>query len=256
MMTRKAEKLVKGYTTWLGSEIEVRCIDEWIEVTTPFLDRHNDFLQIYARRRDEDWELTDDAYVITDLSQSGCDIEWGSHREELLQTVLKGYGVKRERDDQLLVRASDQEFPQRIHDLLQAMMSVDDLFFTTQAPTFNLFVIDVGTWLTRANVRFTPAVKFTGASGYDHRFDFVIPSSENLPERVLQSANRPNRGWAERFAFSWLDTRETRPEGSIAYAMLNDESDGVGQNLIDALRNYDIQPFVWSEREEVVEQLR
>ena len=255
-MTNKAEKLVKGYTKWLGSEIEVRCIDEWIEVTTPFLDRHNDFLQIFACRRDEDWMLTDDSYVITDLSQSGCDIERGSRREELLETVLKGYGVRREEDDQLVVLASDQEFPQRIHDLLQAMMSVDDLFFTTQTPNVNLFVIDVRTWLSQANVRFTPDVKFTGASGYDHRFDFVIPSSENLPERVLQSANRPNRGWAERLAFSWLDTRETRPKGSKAFAILNDASDGIGQNLINALGNYDIQTLVWSEREEVVEQLR
>lgn len=255
-MTNESEKLVKGYAAWLGSEIDVQCLDEWIEVTTPFLDRHNDFLQIYARRRDEDWVLTDDAYVITDLSQSGCDIERGSRREELLETVLKGYGVRRDEDDQLMVQASDQEFPQRIHDLLQAMMSVDDLFFTTQTPTFNLFVIDVRTWLSEANVRFTPDVKFTGASGYDHRFDFVIPSSESLPERVVQSANRPNRGWAERLAFSWLDTRETRPKGSKAFAILNDESDGIGQNLINALGNYDIQPLAWSEREEVVEQLR
>ena len=255
-MNNRAENLVRGYAAWLGSEIDVQCLDDWIEVTTPFLDRHNDFLQIYARRCDEDWELTDDAYVITDLSQSGCDIERGSRREELLETVLKGYGVRREEDDQLIVQASDQEFPQRIHDLLQAMMSVDDLFFTTQVPTFNLFVIDVRTWLSQANVRFTPDVKFTGSSGYDHRFDFVIPSSENLPERVLQSANRPNRGWAERLAFSWLDTRETRPKGSKAFAILNDQSDGIGQNLINALGSYDIQTLIWSEREEVVEQLR
>ena len=255
-MNNRAENLVRGYTAWLGSEIDVQCLDEWIEVSTPFLDRHNDFLQIYARRCDEDWVLTDDAYVITDLSQSGCEIEHGSRREELLETVLKGYGVRREEDDQLMVRASDQEFPQRIHDLLHSMMSVDDLFFTTQAPTVNLFVLDVRTWLSQANVRFTPDVKFTGASGYDHRFDFVIPSSETLPERVLQSSNRPNRGWAERLAFSWLDTRETRPSGSKAFAILNDEADGVGQNLINALGNYDIQTLVWSEREEVVEQLR
>jgi hypothetical protein len=255
-MINNAEKLVKGYTEWLGSEIEVRCIDEWIEVTTPFLDRHNDFLQIFASRRGEDWVLTDDAYVITDLSQSGCDIERGSRREEMLYRVLKGYGVRREENDQLVVRASDQEFSQRIHDLLQAMMSVDDLFFTTQATTFNLFFVDVRAWLSQTKVRFTPDVKFTGSSGYDHRFDFVIPSSENLPERVLQSANRPNRGWAERLAFSWLDTRDTRPEGAKAFAILNDESHGIGRNLVDALESYDIQTFVWSEREEVVEQLR
>ena len=253
-MTDIAEKLVKAYTEWLGSEIDVRCINEWFEVTTPFLDRHNDFLQIYARLCGTDWVMTDDAYVITDLSQSGCDIERGSRREELLETVLRGYGVKRE-DDQLTVQASDNEFPQRLHDLLQAMMSVDDLFFTTQAATFNLFVLDVKSWLTQSNVRFTPDIKLTGSSGLDHKFDFVIPRSESLPERVLQSANRPSRGWAERFAFSWLDTRETRPDGSTAYAFLNDEPDGVGQNLIDALQSYDIQPFVWSEREHAVQQL-
>lgn len=254
-MANIPEKLVRAYTGWLGSEIDVRPIDGWFEVTTPFLDRHNDYLQIYARLAGNDWVLTDDAFVITDLSQSGCDIERGSRRQELLETVLRGYGVKRE-DDELTVRASDDELPQRLHDLIQAMMTVDDLFFTTQAVTFNLFFRDVGTWLSQSNIRFTQDIKLTGSSGLDHKFDFVIPRSDVLPERVLQSANRPNRGWAERFAFSWLDTKETRPDGSIAYAFLNDDPDGVGQNLIDALQSYDIQPFVWSERENALERLR
>ncbi|WP_418888699.1 DUF1829 domain-containing protein, partial [Methanothrix soehngenii] len=36
-------------------------------------------------------------------------------------------------------------------------------------------------------------MKFTGKSGYDHLFDFVIPKSKKRPERILQAINRPSR---------------------------------------------------------------
>ena len=256
MMANKIEELIQGYTEWLGTETDVSYIGKWAKITTPFLDRHNDFLEVYARRRNGHWEITDDSYVITDLSHSGCDIKPGSHREKLLKTVLKGYGVRREDDNQLVVRASDQEFPERMHFLLQAMMSIDDLFFTaqTQSQTIN-FTINVKVWLSQSNVFFTPDVKVEGISGQNHSFDFVISGSANKPERVLQSCNHPDRKWLERFIFSWVDTRGARSGDWQAYALLNDESRSIRQNIVKGLKAYHIQPFKWSEREEIIPQL-
>ena len=50
---------------------------------------------------------------------------------------------------------------------------------------------------------YTPAVKFTGKSGYDHLFDFVIPASKIKPERILRAINRPNRQNVINLVFSW-----------------------------------------------------
>jgi len=69
---------------------------------------------------------------------------------------------------------------------------------------------------------YTPRVKFTGKSGYDYLYDFVIPKSKTQPERILQTMNRPSHERAKVLAFSWVDTREVRATDSRAIALLND----------------------------------
>ena len=49
----------------------------------------------------------------------------------------------------------------------------------------SLFYEDVVAWLDLHDVRYTPKVKFTGKTGYDHLFDFVIPKSRRQPERIV-----------------------------------------------------------------------
>jgi Domain of unknown function DUF1828 len=43
-------------------------------ITTPFVDRHNDYLQIYAKQENDRYILTDDNYIVEDLEQSGFNL--------------------------------------------------------------------------------------------------------------------------------------------------------------------------------------
>jgi hypothetical protein len=98
-------------------------------------------------------------------------------------------------------------------------------------------------------------VKFTGISGYDHLFNFVIPKSRKQPERIVQAINRPTRETALSLINAWNDTRQTRPPESKAFAMLNDSEQPVSSSVVEAFRNYQIRPVPWGERAEVVSQL-
>ena len=118
-----------------------------------------------------------------------------------------------------------------------------------------MFFEDVVTWLDANDIRYTPEAKFTGISGYDHLFNFVIPKSRKEPERILQAINRPTRETALSFINAWTDTRQTRPSQSKAFAMLNDIEQPVSGNVIDAFRNYQIRPVPWSGRAQVVPEL-
>jgi hypothetical protein len=119
----------------------------------------------------------------------------------------------------------------------------------------SIFHEDVVHWLDLHDIRYTPNVKITGKSGYDHVFDFVIPKSRRQPERILKAINRPNRDTAQAVAFSWIDTKEVRPAESRAYALINDSDQNVSVAVLDALRNYDVQPVLWTEREAVRDEL-
>ena len=73
------------------------------------------------------------------------------------------------------VRASKDNFPMHKHNLVQAMLAVNDLFYLASPIVSSLFLEDVIAWLDENEIRYTPSVKFTGKSGYDNLFDFVIP---------------------------------------------------------------------------------
>jgi hypothetical protein len=135
------------------------------------------------------------------------------------------------------------------------MLAVNDLFYLAVPMVASLFLEDVTAWLDLHEIRYTPKAKFTGKSGYDHLFDFVIPKSRRAPERILQTINRPSRETAQAVAFSWIDTKEVRPPDSRAFAFLNDADQTPSAAVLDALRNYEVGPVLWSERETIREEL-
>lgn len=247
-MKREVQALLDEYWVWLRDKTSLRDLGDWIEITTPYLDRHNDCLQIYAKRTNGGFLLTDDGYILEDLEQSGCRMD-SPKRQALCNTTVNGFGIQLD-GKALTVRASAKNFALRKHNLVQAMLAINDVFYLASPTITSLFFEDVVDWFELSDIRYTPNVKFTGKSGYDHRFDFVIPKSKSQPERVLRTINRPNRETAQAMAFSWIDTREVRIEGTRAYAILNDTEQSVGEGVLDAMRNYDIRPVPWSSRDE------
>jgi len=252
-MIGEFQNLLDNYLVWLRDKTHLRQIEDWVEITTPFIDRHNDYVQIYARKSDGGYILTDDGYTINDLEQSGCKLT-SPKRQDLLKMTLNGFGIQLV-DNRLEVRASGDNFAFRKHNLVQAMLAVNDMFYLAVPMVASLFYEDVVAWLDAQEIRYTPRVKFTGQSGYDHLFDFVIPKSRQQPERILQAINRPNRETAQALAFSWIDTKEVRAPESKAYAILNDSEQTVSPSVIDALRSYDVKPVVWSQRDQTAQEL-
>jgi hypothetical protein len=247
-MIQEIEDLLASYVSWLKDRTTLRQVNtEWVQVTTPYLDRHNDYLQIYVKRQDGGYLLTDDGYVIEDLEQSGCSIG-STKREQLLKMTLNGFGVQLQ-GKALQARASADNFAQRKHNLVQAMLAVNDMFYLSTPMVASLFYEDVVAWLDLHEIRYTPKVKLPGKTGYDHLFDFVIPKSKAAPERIVQTINRPSRDTAQSLVLAWIDTKDVRPVDSRAYAFLNDVDQTVPVPALDALRNYDVVPVLWSQRE-------
>ena len=252
-MIDEIQDLLDKYLAWLKDKTVLREIDDWIEITTPYLDHHNDYIQIYAKRHNSGYLLTDDGYTLNDLEQTGCRIQ-SPKRQELLKMTLNGFGVFLE-DDALQVRASKENFALRKHNLIQAILAVNDMFYLATPTVKSLFYEDVVEWLDNNEIRYTPNIKFTGKSGYDHSFNFVIPKSRQQPERIIQAVNRPDRVNAQKITFAWIDTKEVRPLNAKAFAILNDTKQDISPSVVEALNNYDVRPVGWSKINSVREEL-
>lgn len=252
-MIDEIQALINQYSAWLKDKTVLREVNDWVEITTPFLDRHNDYLQIYARRHDGRFILTDDSYTIEDLKQSGCDL-YTQKRRDLLEITLKGFGVQLE-GTALVVQASPDDFALRKHNLVQAMLAVNDLFYLAAPRAASLFLEDVTSWFDYHEVRYTPNIKFAGDSGIDWFFDFVIPKSRSQPERIVDAVNHPNLSAAQHMAFKWFDTRSQRRPDTHAYALLNDYEYPIQASVHKTLSTYGVRPVPWSERDRVSEEL-
>ena len=248
-----ANKFIDNYLAWLKTEIRVASVKDWLEISTPFLDRHNDFLQIYVKKIGDDFFLTDDGYVINDLRSSGVELNTPK-RKHLLDICLRGFGVTNDNDN-LIMRANIENVALKKHNLIQAMISVNDLFYTSRPHVESLFFEDVTNWLDENNVRYSSNLKLAGKSGFDHMYDFVIPKSKNAPERLIQLVNKPSKDSVQAVMFSCMDTIDIRDAGTQMYAFINNVNDKKAKIISSPLRNYDIQPVLWDERETYLKDL-
>jgi hypothetical protein len=98
---------------------------QWAELTTPFLDRHNDYLQLYVRREGDGFLMTDDGHVTNELITAGIDLKNCQSRQRL-QKILDGFGVELE-GDQLWVYCTPEDFEVKKQSLVQAMLTLTRL---------------------------------------------------------------------------------------------------------------------------------
>jgi len=244
----ECQKLIDGYVNWLRQGLSVEQVGEACELTTPFLDRHNDHLQVYATRRNGNIILSDDGYILSDLRTSGLELDTPK-RKMVVDSALKGLGVRVE-NDQLVVEASTANLGQRLHSLVQAMLAVNDMFVMARPHVANFFFEDVRNFLDTNDIRYTARVKLAGKSGYDHGIDFLVPKSRKRPERILQAIAMPKKDNIFGYLWTLSDTRAARITESQAeaYAFLNDQEQNIGGDVIEALNAYGVVPAAWSQR--------
>lgn len=244
---------VDSYTNWLKTKISVQEVNGYSEITTPFLDRNNDHLQIYVKQDGNKLVLSDDGYIINDLVLSGVDINT-IRRKDFISIIVNSLGVKLV-DETLTVEATIDNFPQKKHSLIQAMISVNDIFLTSFSRAANFFLEDVEKFLTINEVRFVPNVQFSGKSGFSHSFDFVVPKSKEQPERLIKAINNPARDKIQALIFAWTDTRESRNKDSTMLVFLNDADKPPKLEFLNAVQEYNILPLLWTEREQYITKL-
>lgn len=246
-MSAECQQLVESYVSWLRDRITVTDLNGVCEITTPFLDRHNDRMQIYVVPSNGALRITDDACILGDLESSGFTLSTPK-RQNMLHEILNGFGVET-KDGELFVEASIENFPYKKHSLVQAMLAVNDMFMTAQPHVATLFLQDVAHFLDEHEVRYSPNVEFTGKTGFVHKFDFLIPKSRTAPERLLRAINSPGRDTATSLLFSWTDTRGVRAKDSQFLVLLNDSEKTPSQDLLAAFQHYDVETIAWSDRE-------
>lgn len=247
----EASKIIDGYANWWRSQIKVTQSGDAVRLVCPMLDRHNDHMSLYIVEDTSNPDtllLTDLGSTLEDLSFSGCDVLQSKARSKKLEQTIMGFGIQRNGGELLAHATKDDLFP-KMNMLMQAMASVDDLFFTTRDSVRSLFLEDIADWLYRNDVRYTPNVKFSGLSGFESKFDFVIPQTPGkAPERLLKAVGNPTESSIKNALFGWTDISKFRAN-SASYILLNASADTtkpINDSLTQACTAYDVTPLIWN----------
>lgn len=255
-MSFECKNIIDEYIKWIKDNTSIRSVEDGKScgIVTPFMDRHNDHLEIYAVKTDKGLILTDDGYTISDLEMAGMSLN-SPKRDKIFQSILNGFGVKVGENKDLYVEANAINVGQKKHYLLQAILAVNDMYTLSQENVFSLFKEDVEIFLKSNNLVFSKDIKLSGKTGFDHNIDFLIPSFGNKPERLIKTINHPKKEPVMATIFAFDDVAAVREQNTTNYVVYNDTLETtILQESISALNNYGIRPMPWSQKEKCLEE--
>ena len=125
------QEIINNYLDWFKSSTIITPIEsadkETVKVSTMFLDSHNDGIEFYIQKIDDNYiALTDDGWYLQDLESCGLDlnssriteqINW--YRNSLNFDIVKG--------EILSVVRLDGDIPLKIHAYIQALILITAL---------------------------------------------------------------------------------------------------------------------------------
>ena len=237
------QQLIDAYIHWLKKEITFEKIGEYYEITTPFLDNANDYIQIYIRLDGDTVLFTDDGYTLNQLYMTGFQLT--PARKKTLIAILQQYGVTLN-GEALETKSSIETFAQRKHLFLQAIIRVDDMCLISRNKSTSYFLDDIQDFFNLHDIFYTDNVQFTGISGFTHNYDFLLQRSKNKPERLCRTMNNPNKTNMSSILFAWNDTKPARKSDSQLIVLVNDNNN-ISKGVEDGFQHYGAQVIKWSE---------
>lgn len=242
------QKMINDYTDWLNKGFSAVQVGEYYELTTPYLDRYNDHLQIYVKQEPNGtYLLTDDGDIITNLKSAGVSFTRSKKRKLMLERIARNFGVSIN-GAALEIQATKSNYPQKKHMLLQAMMTVDDMFIAEPNTVKSFFAEDVGLFLDSHDIYYSRDFSLVGKTGSLYVYDYHLQRTKTKPERFCKAINLVNESSRNLALFNWVDTKERRTDASQLILFLNDEK-AIKDSDLEAFQSYDVDCILWSERD-------
>lgn len=190
--------------------------DVTVEITTPFLDRHNDYTQIYIKSLENNQIcISDQGYTIDDLKMCGVSLK-GEKRNSVFHQILSGKGIQyNDKTNELYIICDRSQIAENQHTLLQGMLDVNDMFYLSSDTVNSVFYEDVIQFFDSNDIFYSTEIRVTGKSGLTHDFPFVLQKNKKHPERMVKITNRLDKNEAERIMFAWSDVSEKRTNSQL-----------------------------------------
>lgn len=197
-MDFNADSLRKVYLEWVKENSYKDLNNEWVEIKTPFTDLTGSYIYLFAKQIGDKIYLTDYGNTLNELELNK--IELKRTRKELFNNILLTNGCKlgKELNDIYTDFYDILDFPIRKHQLIQAIINVNDLNLISKNNVKSMFISDIMEYLDDNNIIYSDRVySISGKSTLPNQFDLSVGKvkRKDLPQihiRVINQLNKNN----------------------------------------------------------------
>jgi hypothetical protein len=152
--------LVEEYLKFLREHLKVKEAEGgWYALATPFLNSFNDYIEIYVRKDGDRIILSDGEETLSNLELLNLTFGRKSRRKDILESILRNYGVKM-RGDELMIVTDIKNFACAKHNLISAIIGISDLSIipTSKSNSEKIFTDNVQKYFKELDIINTPRV--------------------------------------------------------------------------------------------------
>lgn len=115
----------REYLDWFRDEINYHKLDNEVQITLPYLDYNNDYIQIYLKHFQKDiFLLSDNGITVNNLLINGYDLMEKKY-EDLLKTALNMASIDFEKKV-FLIKSTYNDLPSSMHFLIQTIFLINN----------------------------------------------------------------------------------------------------------------------------------
>lgn len=251
------DQLKKEYLEWTQNKIKLEQVEDFIEITTPFVDMNHDFISLFFKVEENGYKLSDDGYIIDELSILGIDIDTSAKRKDYFKMTLKIFGIEyNNKTSELFVRFNSlSEYPETQHRLIQCLMRVSDMLITSRNKVISFFTEDITNFFLEKEVFFNESPSYLGKSGRNNTFDFALAKSKKTTPKLIKAVNRPTSDAYRGPLLTFVDIQENKSDHKFI-VLANDSNVEISKKFIEPLENYGVSVLPWSDRENWINDLK
>src|SRR5699024_3772260 len=249
--------LKKLYDDWNRKNIILKDFNEFIEIQTPFVDMHNDFIHLYFSKTNEKYIISEDGHTLSELSMLGIDVTNTKKRKDYFYKKLRIFGVIVDENTKELYVSFDNlsDYPQKQHNLIQCIIHISDMLITSRNNVISIFTEEVKNFFDESDIIYTPDLGFNRKSGNQQNFDFVIPHRKDTKEKIINAVNAPSSQNYQNTLFPFVDIKDLRTDSEF-FVLANDNKEPISNTFNKSLNNYGVKVLPWSNKEKIINTLK
>lgn len=251
------DQLKQEYLEWTQKKLKFERNDGFVEIVTPFVDMHHDYVSLFCSKESNGYKLSDDGYLINELNDLGVDVTKSSKRNQFFTMTLNIFGISFDSStSELYVKFHTlSEYPERQQRLIQCVMRVSDMLLTSRNRVISFFTEDIANYFLENDVFFNESASFIGRSGRGQTFDFALPRTKRVKPKLIKAINNPTSESYKDPLLSFIDVQETKSDHGFL-VVANDTNIAISDKFVQSLENYNIKVLPWSDRNKWVEEIK